>query len=747
MAHEHRHRAVLGGLRGDRERRIAGLSLPPALMPVVDAHARLRGPYTAGGTVVRRLAPAALRSWPGLAYDHEIEIRAVAPELSGAVPVRRETLFNRVPAAERTRIHSRFRTLRIAHGLTEFIRDHLVRAAGNPPWSLVIENLQHADPTDRELVAVMLRRLDPALLTLMICAAAGPLGEPLDGALAAHATADPLPSDPPAGLTRTDPPVPASAAPASVSAAASATATGPADTARYAAAYVAADGSCDDPRLLAAYQQLDRGERERLHDARADQLSADQLSADQRSAGKLSAGKLGRDGDWSLRLGAVPYHRERGGDPAGAGVAALQAASEHCLTRAFHHACVDLARRGRALAGPDRGDGLWWTFTRRAATSLAALGRAAEAEALYDEARASSADPVVHHTAAYDTAMLYARHHAPTLRDYVRAKAWLNEAVAISALLPDPHDRAFHTAFYLNGQALIEIRLGDPAAALRLVDDSLALFDRELPPGSHPLDRCSLVANRARVLAALGRPEEALRACDTLIGLDPDYAEYYFDRGNLLRGSGRDDEALADYDSAIRLGLPFPEAHYNRAGVLAALGHDDDALAALCKVLELDPGSVDAYVNRAGLLAARGDTAGARADVGAGLALDPGNPHLTCVLGQLEMAAGHAAAARAAFDAALARDPCLAAAWASRATLAYESGDPAAAVADLTRALEAGQDPLLLFNRATAYRAAGRLAEARADLARARLLAPRDPDILRLLAELGTSPGSPRQPG
>ena len=58
MTSEFRHRSVRGGLRADRERLISAMDLPPRLVDTVDAHARLRGPYTAGGVIVREVTVA-----------------------------------------------------------------------------------------------------------------------------------------------------------------------------------------------------------------------------------------------------------------------------------------------------------------------------------------------------------------------------------------------------------------------------------------------------------------------------------------------------------------------------------------------------------------------------------------------------------------------------------------------------------------------------------------------------------------
>ncbi len=489
-----------------------------------------------------------------------------------------------------------------------------------------------------------------------------------------------------------------------------------AGTASLAARFVRGDGVSDDPVLLRAYARLSSAARARLHDARADELAA--------------------SGEVAARLGAIPYHRERGADPAGAGVRALAEAAEHCFAAGFHDAVADLGARGRALATAERDPRHWWLFTSLAAGSLAALGRGAAAEALYDEAREACTDPFVHRTAAYETAMLYARHHDPSRRDPLAARRWINEAIAFAVTLPDQAKRAFNVAFCMNGRALVEMRLGNDEQAARLVDEALSLFDRELPAGSHPLDRCSLLANRARLAMMGGALPFALAAHDALVALDPTNGEYHFDRGDVLHLLGRDDEALGSFAQAEWLSLPFPELHYNRAVLLAARGDEDGALADLDRALELDPGFLDAYINRAGILATRSDGAAAWPDVGAGLAIDPANPHLLCILGQLEAARGRLAAAREALDAAVAADPGLAAAWASRAALHLEAGDPDAAVADLTKALDQGEDAILLFNRAVAHKAAGRSQAARDDAEQALKLSPSDAATLALLAAL-----------
>jgi tetratricopeptide (TPR) repeat protein len=687
-----RHYWIDAAGHDERAEVIAGLAVQPPLLPSVSAHRRLRGPYTAVGTIMRALGADALERFPALVAAHEIELRCVTPELRDQIPATRETLTSLAVPAERTRFYSRLRTLRIAHGLTEFLRDYAT--AIGEPRSLVIDHVDDADQTDAELVSVLLRRIDPGLLTLIIGTGGAPggpgaqadrSGDRLYRALARHAHR--------LGAGQT-------AAPSSPPRMAAPERTG-ADSRsaerdrRLAAAYVSADCIGDRPELEAAYLRLGPAERALLHDARAAELTA--------------------TGEFSLRLGAVPYHRERGSDPGDAGAEALREALDYCIDMGFYEATVDLGRRGRALVDWQAEPDLWWTFTTKMTTSLAALGRAAEAERLYDEARASSASPAVHMQAAYATAMLYTRHHGEGKRDDNRALGWINEAIAIAKLLPDAKVSAMQTVFNQNGLALIKSHQGDREDALRLVGDGLARLDSDLDQDEHRLHRSVLRYNRAQLYAGLGRLDEALADYTAVIEEDPHYAEYHFDRAALLRRLGRDDEAMAEYETAMRLSPPFPELYYNRGDLRSALGDDDGALADFGYVLEIDPGYVDAYINRVAILLETGQRAAAKSDLTAGLTVAPDDPHLLCLLARLELEDGHGDAARTAADAAVRAGAGVAEAWATRAAIAFELGDPGTAVTDLTRAIEIAPDPAVLFNRALAHQALGNWAAAEAD--------------------------------
>jgi tetratricopeptide (TPR) repeat protein len=651
---------------------------------IVSAHRNRRGPYTAAGALARLVVPTAMRGNPDLVQRHDVELLSVAPELRDLVDASRETLTSLAVPHERTRFYSRLRTLRVAHGLTEFFAAAL---ADRPEVVIYVDQVEHADPTDAEFVATMLRRLDPTAVRVVIGSATDVLPEPLADAAADFAMGQPVAGTPdPSAQARDD----------------------------LAAEFVADDCTSDVAAEIAAYQSLPESRRRALHDARLAALC---------------------EPEPSQLLGAVPFHAERGSDPAGPAVAALRYALDYCIDMGFYDATVDYGQRGLRLVDIGSRPDQWWAFTTKMTTALAALSRAEEAEALYDGVRRTSTDPVHHMAAAYATAMLYTRHHENERKSDQRATAWINEAIAIAGLLPEAKERAFQSAFNRNGLALIEVHLRNLPAALELVNDALGILDSELDPAEHRLHRSVLVYNRGQVYAGMGQIDLALQDYTSVIEADPNYPEYYLDRGSLLRRAGREEAALADYERVIALSPPFPEVYYNRADVRRELGDVSGALADYAYVLELQPDFLDVFVNRAGLLLELGDVGGAAADVAAGLALDPDNPHLLCVQGQLLAADGDSAGARAYFDRAIALAPQLSAGYANRAVLAFAAGDAAAAVTDLTSALDIEDTAALRFNRAAAYGADGRVAEAIADLRRARELDPDDPDIAAALAE------------
>jgi tetratricopeptide (TPR) repeat protein len=653
-------------------------SQAPAAHLAIRCHRRLRGPYTGGGALVRAIVPDLMARDASLVIARAAEVTAIAPDLAGLLPAPR-TLTETASPRERTRFYPASRTVRLSHGVTELVLDW-ARVMHPGGTVIAFAELDDADPTDHELVSLLLRRCSPELVTVVAEASDGAddaLRQALD-TYACRVAVVPLPAGQPRAA---DPQL-----------------------------FIDSDGTSQDPALSRAYGELPAGERARRHTARAEQLAA--------------------SGEPGVRLGAIPYHLERGTDPAGAGVDAIVAAIDDCFARGCYEAAAELAVRGRRIVRREERPKPYWSLTHKLGVCLSYLDRGHEAKEYFSEIRRVSADGDVHMHNSYQMAMLYTRHLPREDHDEDQALEWVNNSIAISDRHPDPKWRVFFGAFARNARALVELHRQDPDAALALVNEAITMTDIDLGPDEQLLHRSVLVYNRAQILAAGGDHAAALRDYEEVIARDPEYGDYYFERAAVQRAAGKFREALADYGTAIRLSPPFHEAHYNRADVRRELGEDDEARRDLDYALELEPDHVDSLVNRADLLLALGFTDLARGDIEHGLSLDPGNVNLLTAQGTLLADAGEVDGAYQSYTAAVREDPAFAAAWANRAVLCYSAGRPAEAAADLDQAIALVDDPALRANRAIALQDLGEHQRALADLDIAVATVPGDPDLL-----------------
>ena len=656
----------------------------------VSCHARLRGPYSGIIEILHAVVPEAHRRWSGLVKQHLVELHYTVPELSVDLGPAPDTLAETTPHEERTRYFGQQYIRGMSQGIVSFLLEYARRRQdaepADEPLTLALDDLHAAEPTAQEFVAILLRRADPGLLRVVVGSTDEPMPHELATVLATRAdrlaAPDPAPA-PPAGYT---------------------------DQHRLLRAFVESDGTSDDPAVLAAYQAAAPALRARLHDERADALT---------------------DGaDRGLLLGALPYHREHGSDPNGAGRAALRAALEMCVAAGYSAATVDFGLRGRALCDPVTDQQDYCHFTAKAASAMIPLGQLAACTELYRELRRRYPLPRVQMTSSYALAMLYTRFVVP--RDHEMALELANVGRALAAHEPDPVEAAFFQVYQDNGLALIEMHRGNLERAFGLVDAGLRRLDREVPASRYVMHRSQLLHNRARVLVALNRVEEAYADFTALIAVDPHYVEYYVDRGNLSRRRGDLTAALADYDRAVAVAAPFPELFHNRADLLQQLGRYDEAMANLDYLLEMEPDFVEGRIMRANLHLERGRPDAALADSRAGLGTHPDDPRLWCLAGLAEQEMGVLDQARVAYDKALTADPSYAPAAVNRAVLAYERGDPASAADDLTAALGIlGDDPEVLYNRGIAYTDLGRYREAVADFDRASAIPGADLSELR----------------
>jgi hypothetical protein len=134
--------------------------------------------------------------------------------------------------------NSRLWTLRLAHGVADFLLAHVAHC----PSAVVFENVDAADPLDLEVIAVLLRRSNPETLRVTVGSRSHDVGQPLEAALRLYARRRDVPPSP-----RSEPVL---------------------DSRSLAEAYVASDCTLDDRSAKTAYERLDPDVRRAMHRAR-----------------------------------------------------------------------------------------------------------------------------------------------------------------------------------------------------------------------------------------------------------------------------------------------------------------------------------------------------------------------------------------------------------------------------------------------------------------------------------------------
>jgi tetratricopeptide (TPR) repeat protein len=289
----------------------------------------------------------------------------------------------------------------------------------------------------------------------------------------------------------------------------------------------------------------------------------------------------------------------------------------------------------------------------------------------------------------YMTAMLHTR-FLPQ-RDFSQAERDLDQGlIELEQSDLAPHTKAFLISFNRNGLALVRYLQGRAEEAIALCQWGYDHLASQLDSREQRLHRTVLVYNIAQVYSTMGNMAEAIRYLTEAMADDPNYSEYYNERGSIYLKLERYDEAIVDYVRAIELSPPYMEVWTNLGQCYKAVGRFADAVDAYARALDLDPRAALALVGRAQAHDSLGDRAAAVADYDAALALDPRQPLVLM----------------------------------NRAALRYEGGAMQQALDDLDQAIALAPDMAELYeNRAVALRALGRAALAETDDATAARLA------------------------
>lgn len=268
--------------------------------------------------------------------------------------------------------------------------------------------------------------------------------------------------------------------------------------------------------------------------------------------------------------------------------------------------------------------------------------------------------------------------------DFAKAEEYIARGLeALEKAVVPEYKRRFMEVFLYNGLAYIRHRQGRPQEALDLCRSGFEILETTLRPEQHRLHRSVLLYNTAQVYAALHEWDKAVEYYTATMNFDPNYSEYYNERGNAYLNLGLLEEAIADYHRAIRLSPPYQEVWTNLGQACKLAGRLPEAIQAYSRALDLEPHQLLPRLGRAQACDALGRTQEALEDYGA----------------------------------ALQQDPRQAMAWTNRATLWYESGELQKSLEDLDRAVALEPSNAdFRYNRSVALADLGRRAEAVRDL-------------------------------
>lgn len=257
--------------------------------------------------------------------------------------------------------------------------------------------------------------------------------------------------------------------------------------------------------------------------------------------------------------------------------------------------------------------------------------------------RAADIDPLHALTWAYQGRVLAAR------ESYAEALLSYTQAVAMQ---PD-------LARGLVGQCLAFNKTADYASAQAACETALQMGDNEW----WELGPAEGWAQLAQALAGQGSYEDALAASNRAVGIRPEYAAAWSDRGVVLWYLEDYVEAIASTQQAIQLDGQAARPWANLGSILRSLGQYPDALAAYDDALQRDSNNPNIWANRSVVLWHLGQFEEAVLSANRAVNLDPDFITGWYNRGAALISQGRFSEAADAFNRAINLDPNYATAW------------------------------------------------------------------------------------
>jgi spermidine synthase len=238
-------------------------------------------------------------------------------------------------------------------------------------------------------------------------------------------------------------------------------------------------------------------------------------------------------------------------------------------------------------------------------------------------------------------------------------------------------------------------------------------------------------------LRMLGNTQDATRALQQAISLNPSLPYAYVNLGELLLTQGKLDEARAQLAEALRIAPELAEAHLNLGNVFAAQGRTGDAMEHYSRALRINPSNPRAHSNLGVAYASQGRTADAMEQFAKALAIDPGHGDAHWNLGRILAGQGQLGEALAHYTEALAVSPGSAEYHNEAGLVLSQLGRPGESISELSEALRINPKYFEAnYNMGIALSNQGKPEEALGYFLKAADIRGADPDVHK---ELGTA--------
>jgi tetratricopeptide (TPR) repeat protein len=262
-----------------------------------------------------------------------------------------------------------------------------------------------------------------------------------------------------------------------------------------------------------------------------------------------------------------------------------------------------------------------------------------------------------------------------------------------------------------------------------------------LPVGDSRDPRAVTYASLGNAMAENGDPSGGAEMLAWAVAASPDFAEAYLSLGHVRMQLGELDAARASYRRAVELD-PTLAAAWNNLGLIAAReGNTAEAEAMFRRAIQENGRHAEALHNLARLRFQAGDHEEASALYERLVRLDPGDAEAHHQLGNLYAFRGDLATARSHYERAVALDDSLSDAHFKLSVILDRAGESAASARQLARAIaitpQYAQRQLQLAMEAERV---GRVADANHLYRQLLLAVPNQPDAIRRLASISSSP-------